>query len=57
MGVGVYVRIEYDLRDAFPVAQIDEYQIAVVTSPVHPTGQRHLLPHMRFPELSAAYGF
>jgi hypothetical protein len=45
--------IEYDLYQAFPVAQIDEYDPAVIAPPVHPAGHRDLLAQKRFVNLSA----
>jgi len=36
-------RIENHLEYAFPVAQVDEYDTAMIAAAVHPTGDRNLL--------------
>ena len=39
-------RVEDNLRDAVAVAQVDEYQRAVVAAAVHPARETHVLPRM-----------
>jgi hypothetical protein len=34
--------VEYDLQQAAAVAQVDEYQVAVVTASMNPTRNRNL---------------
>jgi hypothetical protein len=41
--------IEHDLNYAFPVTQVDEHLPAMVTTPMHPARQSHLLTGMPFP--------
>jgi hypothetical protein len=45
--------IEDDLRDAGPVAQIDEHDHPVITAPLHPAVQYHSLPHMGLIQFAA----
>ena len=55
-GVGKYigpVRIEHDLQQALPIAQIDEDHATVIAPPVHPATGRDLLADQRFINMSA----
>ena len=38
--LGVVLRVEFDLRDAFAVAQVDEDNAAVITDGINPSGER-----------------
>ena len=38
------------------VAQVDEHQAAVVALPVNPSGQPHITPCVRQPEVAASVG-
>ena len=49
----VQVGVEDGLHDAGAVAQVDEYQVAVVPSPVNPSRQRNLLSLVVASQLSA----
>ena len=46
MGLGSAVRLEHDLSDARPIAQVDEDHPAVVTPPTHPAAEDDLLAHV-----------
>ena len=46
--------IEHYLRNAGPVAKIDEHHHAVVATALHPSLQDHGLADMRFVQLSAS---
>jgi hypothetical protein len=45
--------VEYHLQQAASVAQVDEYQVAVVAPSVNPTGNRYLRSNRSFAGLSA----
>jgi hypothetical protein len=47
-------RVEGDLDNAFPIAQVDENEAAVVAPPVDPARQLHPLPDMLFPQFATA---
>ena len=49
MGVRGDVGVEDDLHDAIAVAEIDEYEIAVVPTPVYPAGQGNGLADVCLP--------
>jgi hypothetical protein len=47
------LRVENDLRQTFPVTQVDEYQIAVVAIGVDPSRQRNFFAGVFQPKLAA----
>src|SRR5207249_11437550 len=49
----VLLRVRDDLRDAVPVAQVDERELAVIAAGVHPAGEGHFLPSKRGARLAA----
>jgi hypothetical protein len=51
-----FIRIRHHLRDAVPVAQIEEGEVAVIASPVDPTGQRNALAGVLGAQLAAGMG-
>lgn len=53
---GVYVRIEHNLDEAFPVSKVDEDHTPVVPAPVGPAHQHHLLPNMGGVDIPAIMG-
>src|SRR5439155_2663514 len=51
---GVLLRVRDDLRDAVPVAQVDERELAVIAAGVHPAGEGHFLARERGARLAAS---
>ena len=49
VGVGV----EHDLQQPLPISQIDEYHPAVITTAMHPAGDRDVLAEELLVNLSA----
>jgi hypothetical protein len=52
-----YLRVEGYLDDALSIAQVDEYQPAMVPPPVNPPGQGYLAANMLLIQFSAAMSF
>ena len=49
-------RVDDDLRQAMPIAQVDEDQLPQVAAPVDPSGQGHLGARIGKPQLAARVG-
>src|SRR5581483_10271235 len=45
--------VEDELRDAVPVAEIDEQDVAVIAAAMHPAVEHDRLPGVRLPQLAA----
>ena len=56
VGIGRVVGVGHHLGDPIAVAQVEEGQVAVVTAPMHPTGERHPLANVRCAQLTAGVG-
>ncbi len=51
--LGLVVRVEYHLQEAFAVAQVHEYDAAMVAAAMDPAGNRNLLTDQLFVDLAA----
>jgi hypothetical protein len=49
--LGVFVRLQFDLRNAFAIAQIDENDPALVANRIDPTDERNGRAEVGFGEL------
>ena len=51
--LGLVVRVEYHLQEAFAVAHVHEYDAAMVAAAMDPAGNRNLLTDQLFVDLAA----
>ncbi len=56
VGIGMGLRVEDDLNDAFAIAQVDEDDPAVVAAAMHPAHQDYFFPCVVGLQLPAVMG-